>query len=253
MHSFAVSSFIFAIVFGGAIAGMFLRRALPEDHLGTDAKETVRLAIGLVVTMTGLVLGMLVSSAKGYYDGQKNVVAQMSSQIIVLDALLIDYGPDAKQLRRETRQFGQDAMERIWPRGASGLFQLRPRDDTAKINAELELLVPKDNRQAALKAQIASEIRDVRSAYWLMFLETEQTSISVPLLIVVTSWLVAIFISFGIFAPKNATVMVTLVICAAAVSAAIFIIMEMYSPFSGILKISPVAVRDALSQMGTER
>jgi fluoride ion exporter CrcB/FEX len=71
MQPFAVSLFIFAIVFGGAIAGMALRRALPQEHFGTEAKDTVRLATGLIVTMTGLVLGMLVSSAKAYYDGQK--------------------------------------------------------------------------------------------------------------------------------------------------------------------------------------
>jgi hypothetical protein len=64
---------------------------------------------------------------------------------------------------------------------------------------------------------------------------------------------VAIFISFGIFAPPNSTVIVTLIVCALAVSAAIFIIMEMYAPFEGILKISPAAVRDALSQMAVDR
>ncbi len=252
MNPFTVSSLIFAIVFGGAIAGMALRRALPQEQFGTEAKDTVRLATGLIVTMTGLVLGMLVSSAKAYYDGQKNVVAEMSSKIIVLDALFLDYGPEAKHARREAHQFGQDAMDRIWPKERSGLFQLRPNNNGDKINAELELLVPKDERQAAMKPQIASAIRDLRRAYWLMFLESEQTSISVPLLIVVTAWLVAIFISFGIFAPSNATVMVTLIVCAVAVSAAIFIIMEMYAPFSGILKISPVAIRDALSQMARE-
>jgi hypothetical protein len=75
---------------------------------------------------------------------------------------------------------------------------------------------------------------------------------SIPLLLVVTSWLLAIFISFGIFAPSNATVIMTLLVCAIAASAAIFIIMSMYSPFSGVLKISPAAVRDALSQMAID-
>jgi hypothetical protein len=176
----------------------------------------------------------------------------MSSKVIVLDALFLDYGPEAKHTRRETHQFGQDAMDRIWPKEESGLFQLRPKNNGDKINAELELLVPRDESQAATKAQITSAIRELRRAYWLMFLESEQTAISVPLLIVVTSWLVAIFVSFGIFAPSNATVMVTLIVCAVAVSAAIFIIMEMYAPFSGMLKISPVAVRDALDQMARE-
>jgi hypothetical protein len=252
MHSFAVSSLIFAIVFGGAMAGMALRRALPQEHFGTDAKDTVRLATGLIVTMTGLVLGMLVSSAKTYYDGQKKVVAQMSSQIILLNKLLVDYGPEAKPIRREAHEFVEEAVDRIWPKEESELFQLRPKNTVDKVKADLNQLVPKDERQAAMKAQIESVIRDEQTTYWLMFLESEQTSISIPLLVVVTAWLVAIFVSFGIFAPKNPTVMVTLIVCAIAVSAAIFIIMEMYSPFRGILRISPVAVRDAMSQMGAD-
>jgi hypothetical protein len=86
-----------------------------------------------------------------------------------------------------------------------------------------------------------------------MFLQSEQTSVPVPLLVVVTSWLMAIFVSFGIFAPRNSTVVLTLVVCALAVSAAVLVIMSMYLPFSGILKISPVAVLDALSQMAVDR
>jgi formate hydrogenlyase subunit 4 len=86
-----------------------------------------------------------------------------------------------------------------------------------------------------------------------MFLESEQALLPMPLLVVVTSWLVTIFISFGIFAPPNPTVVLTLIICALAVSAAIFIIMEMYSPFSGVLRISSAPVRDALNQMAGAR
>jgi hypothetical protein len=250
MHSVAISTLIFAIVFGGAIAGMALRRHLPPEHLGTDAKETVRLATGLIVTMTGLVLGMLVSSAKGYYDGQKNVVAQMSSQVILLNALLVDYGPETKPLRGLTRQLTEDALARIWPNEKSGSSQLKPGDNSQRINEELDRLVPKDERQAATKGQIVSAIRNMKTAYWLTFLESEQASISKPLLLAVTSWLVAIFVGFGMFAPSNTTVLMTLVVCALAVSGAIFVIMEMYSPFSGILRISPVPVQDALNQMG---
>jgi hypothetical protein len=250
MHALAISTLIFAIVFGGAIAGMALRRSLPAENVGPDAKETVRLATGLIVTMTGLVLGMLVSSAKGYYDGQENVVAQMSSQVILLNALLLDYGPEAKPIRRVAHQSVEDAVDRIWPNAKSGSSQLKPLNGFQRVEEELERLVPKDEKQAATKAQIVSAIRNMKTAYWLMFLESEQASISIPLLLVVTLWLVAIFVSFGMFAPSNSTVLMTLAVCAFAVSAAIFIIMDMYSPFSGILRISPVAIRDALNQMG---
>src|SRR5437868_3029804 len=195
MDPFAASTLIFAIVLAGAIAGMALRQALPPEHLGTDAKETMRLATGLIVTMTGLVLGMLVSSAKTYYDGQKNVVAQMSSQIILLDNSLVDYGPETKEARREVYQSVEDAIDRIWPKSESQRSQLRPLNIGEKISELLEPLAPKDGKQAAIKAQIMSSAQDLRKTYWLMYLQTEQTSISVPLLIVVTSWLVAVFVS----------------------------------------------------------
>ena len=249
MGPLTTSFVVFVLVFAGAPAGMALRRALPEEHFGTDAKDTVRLAIGLIVTMTGLVLGMLVSSAKTYYDSQKNVVAQMATEIVMLDGLLTVYGPEAKQTRIEVRRLVEDAVDRIWPNEKAGEFQLKPKNTGGDVYAELQWLVPKNDTQSAVKAQITSVAMDLRKTYWLMFLESEQTSMSFPLLVVVVSWLIAIFISFGAFAPSNSTVMVTLIICAMAVSAAIFIIMEMYSPFSGMLKISPVAVRDALRQM----
>jgi hypothetical protein len=252
MGSLAISFVVFVLVFAGAPVGMALRRALPEEHFGTDAKDTVRLAIGLVVTMTGLVLGMLVSSAKTYYDGQKNVVAQLATKVVILDGLLTVYGPEAKRTRIEARRFVEDAIDRIWPREKSGEFQLKPKNNGGDLYAELQQLVPKNDTQAALKTEITSLTMDLKRTYWLMFLESEQTSMSLPLLVVVVLWLVTIFISFGAFAPSNSTVLMTLIICAMAVSAAIFIIMEMYSPFTGILKISPVAVRDALHQMSAD-
>jgi hypothetical protein len=253
MHALAVSSLVFALVFAGSLAGMTIRRAVPETHFTPEAKDTIRLAIGLVVTMTGLVLGMLVSSAKTFYDGEKNQVAEMSSQIILMNDMLAAYGPETKQARIEALGFVEDAADRIWPKEKSALFQLRPANHSEDFYKEVQSLVPKNDTQASDKAQLLSLNMSLKKGYWLMYLQTVQTPIPTPLLGVVTSWLVAIFISFGMFAPRNLTVMATLIICAMAVSAAIFIILSMYAPFSGILRISPAAVRDAVHQMAIQR
>jgi hypothetical protein len=253
MHSLAMSALVFALIFISALVGMAIRRAAPDDHFSPEAKDTVRLAIGLVVTMTGLVLGMLVSSAKTFYDSEKNQVAEMSSQIILLDDLFSTYGPETRQTRIEARDFVEDAVDRIWPRDKSQMYQLRPTNNAQNLYQQLELLVPKNAAQAFAKTQLMSSIVSLKRTYWLMYLQSEQTSMPFSLLAVVTSWLMAIFVSFGVFAPRNSTVILTLVVCALAVSAAVFIIMSMYLPFSGILKISPVAVRDALSQMAVDR
>src|ERR1700722_3717747 len=102
MNSIVVSSIIFAIVFAAALVGMVVR--VPEEHLGAEAKDVVRLATGLVATMAALVLGMLVSSAKSSYDARKNDVAEMSYEVLAIDRVLAKFGPDASELRGEFRQ-----------------------------------------------------------------------------------------------------------------------------------------------------
>ena len=85
MYSINVSLIAFALIFAGALLGIYLRRVLPDEHFSADAKVVIRLSTGFVVTMTGLVLGMLVSSAKGSYDAQKTLVSQVSMKILLLD------------------------------------------------------------------------------------------------------------------------------------------------------------------------
>jgi hypothetical protein len=251
MKSILVSVTVFVAVFSGALAGMGLRRILPQNELGTDAKEVIRLAVGLLVTMTALVLGMLVSSANASYQDRKNELAEMASDFVVVDRLLESYGPETTAMRADLRALAQGDLDRLWPSERSQESQLRPRDDDGHVfYDQLQLLVPKNDLQAAAKAGTITAAIHLRHTYWLMFLGSEESSLSFPLLLVVVTWLTAIFISFGLFAPHNHAVFATLIVCAMAVSAAIFIIMALYSPFSGVMKISPFPMRDALSRMG---
>jgi membrane-bound ClpP family serine protease len=70
------------------------------------------------------------------------------------------------------------------------------------------------------------------------------------MLAVLVFWLTAIFISFGLSAPRNATVITALLVSGLSVSGAIFLILEMYTPFSGVIQISSVPLRLALAQLG---
>jgi hypothetical protein len=250
MSSTVTSSIIFASVFVAALVGMAVRRAVPEDHVGSDAKEVVRLTTGLIATMAALVLGMLVSSAKSSYDARKNEVAEMSSEIVTIDRLAAAYGPETGEIRAEFRQSVEASLERIWPSQACRQVELRPQDHGEILIEKLRLMEPKNDRQAAAKAQIMTMVIGLRQTQWLMFLKTEQNAVPLPLLLVLVSWLAAIFISFGLFAPPNSTVVVALALGAMAVSSAIFLILEMYTPFRGVLRISPAPILDALSQLG---
>jgi hypothetical protein len=80
--------------------------------------------------------------------------------------------------------------------------------------------------------------------------EQSTISVSLPLLIALVLWLTVIFISFGLFAPLNATVVTSLFISALSVSGAIFLILEMYDPYGGLIQISSAPLRAALAQLG---
>ncbi len=250
MHSFEVSAIVFAWIFAGAVFGMVLRKFLPEKHLNSDAKEVMRLATGLVVTMSALVLGMLVSSAKSSYDFQKTEVSTMAAKIVLLDRILATYGPETAETRVQLRKFVESSLERVWPSESKRHAQLQPRENVDRLFDNLQALAPQNNQQIAARSEALAMSLELRESRWILFLQAENNSLSIPLLIVVVSWLAAIFISFGLFAPPNGTVIVTLVVCALAVSAAVFIIQEMYTPFSGFLKISSAPIRDALNQLG---
>src|SRR6516164_300220 len=115
MSSMAISGIVFACGFGGALLGMILRPILPEKHLSAESKDLVRLGMGLIGTMTALVLGLLVASAKSSYDTQRNGVAQLSANLIMLDRTLAHYGPDAKETREQLQVAVTDMLQRTWP------------------------------------------------------------------------------------------------------------------------------------------
>jgi hypothetical protein len=247
MKSIAITSIIFGLIFGAALAGMAVRPT--HDPLGSEAKEVVTLTTGLITTMTGLVLGMLVSSAKSIYDAGKDEVANMSMQIVLIDRLLAGYGPETAEIRSQFRQLVEVGIERIWPRQASLLSDLRPTDRSQILVEQMRLLEPKNNEQASALAQANPLILNLRQRQWSMFLKMQQAAIPLPLLVVVVSWLATIFFSFGLFAAPNAIVLVTFAVGALGVSSAIFIIRAMYTPFAGALKISPAPILKALGEM----
>jgi hypothetical protein len=177
MRSMVVTSIVFGLVFAAALAGMFLRPILPHDLLGSEDKEVVRLTTGLLTTMSALVLGMLVSSAKSSHDSRKNEVADMSAKIVEIDRLLAGYGPEIGEIRAQFRQLVEVGVERIWPRRGALPFDLKPTGHGQILFEQMQLLEPKNDRQAAIMAQAFPLILGLRQTQWLMFLKAEQPTL----------------------------------------------------------------------------
>jgi hypothetical protein len=227
VNPLVLAAIVFVCVFGGALFGMLLRTRLPQHHLSPESKDLVRLGVGLIGTMSALVLGLLVASAKGSYDTQRTELIQMSAKIVVLDRVLAHYGPDAKETRELLRRFVVSTLDRMWPNERSGSAQLAPFSGEGEAVYEgLQALAPQNDAHRSLQAQAISITMDVGQMRALMFQQTD-SSISVPLLVVVVCWLAIIFASFGLFANPNGLAIGVLLISALSVSAAIFLILEL--------------------------
>lgn len=110
-------------------------------------------------------------------------------------------------------------------------------------------LAPQNDEQLALKAQALDTITDLAKARWLLVAQAD-TSIPTPLLVMVVVWLAIIFLSFGLFAPTNKTVVVTMIIVSLLVSSALFLILELDRPFDGMIQVSSAPIRNALGNLG---
>jgi hypothetical protein len=250
MSSVALSSVVFACVFGGAVSGILLRSALPQHHLSVDSRDGVKLGMGLVATMAALVLGLLVSSAKSSYDTQSAELTQMSANVIFLDRLLAHYGPETKEARNLLRGGVVDSLDRIWPQESRRTSEMgAPSIGTEALLDKIQALSPKGDTQQSLKSQALTMAIGLGQTRWLMY-EQGAGSVSEPMLVILVFWLTAIFISFGVTAPRNATVATALFVSALSVSGAIFLIMEMYTPFSGLIQISSAPLHFALAHLG---
>src|SRR5262245_13563611 len=115
MSAIGISMLMFVCVFGGALCGMLLRATLPKHHLSADSTDIVKLGTGLVATMSALVLGLLIASAKSSYDAQRSDLTQMAVNIVLLDRVLARYGSETQEARQLLRRAVAHTLTQLWP------------------------------------------------------------------------------------------------------------------------------------------
>jgi hypothetical protein len=240
MSSITFSVVVLVCAFLSWMCGMLISTRLPDQHLSTDSKDVVRLGMGLVATTVALVLGLLVSSAKSFYDTPNNEVTQLAANLVVLDRLLVHYGPESADARAALRA----AVSHWEGLPASGFLNAK----TDVLFDKIQDLSPQDENQKILKAQASNLAIQMGQMRWLMY---EQKAVPVPklLLVMLICWLIILFASFGLFAPRNLTVQAGLFMSALAVSGAIFQILEMYQPYTGLIRVSDAPLRAAVAQL----
>jgi hypothetical protein len=253
MNPTIVGIIVFTCTFGGALLGMWFRITLPEHHLDAESKDTVKVGIGLIATMTALVLGLVTASAKSSFDAVNTAVKQTAIEALALDRVLARYGSETGEIRKGLQRAVGARIEMIWPQDAFKPANLDPMRSGAGSEAEglagaIRALHPRDDSQRALQSHALDLTEALLQARWIVLAGTE-TSVPLPFLLILLFWLTITFASFGLFAPRNATVISVLFVCSLSVGSAVFLVLEMDTPFTGLLKVSADPLRYAYAHL----
>jgi len=248
MSALLVTILIAVTLFVALVVGMGIRSLLPQEHLSAESKDAVKVSMGMVATMTALLLGLLVSSAKGSYDTTRSELVQMAAKVAFLDRVLTMYGPDATEARGKLRAALGEAIAGMWPEEGVPV-RLEPDERAGNaIYVAIHRLTPHDDVQRDLKAQataLANDLGELRT----LLLAQSIPSVSMPMLITVDCWLVVIFASFSLVAPRNATTTVALIVAVLSVVGAVFLVLELDTPLSGIIRISSAPMQKVLGEL----
>jgi hypothetical protein len=252
VNSITIAVITFGCAFGGAVLGMVLRCALPEKHLRRESKEAVHLATGVVATIAALVLGLLVASAMDSFDAHREGLHDLATKTVILDGVLDHYGSDAADARKALKSALAVAIDRAWPEdgATSRLGNMNEvQAENEYLYRSIRSLQPTNEMQKSLQAEALSTFSELAKTRWYISHPDDATipPLFVALLIF---WLFVMFVSFGLFAPTNTTVIVAMLVCAVSVSGAMLMIVDLDQPVTGLVQVSPGPLKAALMQIG---
>jgi hypothetical protein len=246
MMYYTVGLISFAAIFGGALAGLFAARSLPEHHLGDETRAAVTVSVAIVGTLSALVLGLMISTASSSFSARSNEVTEISSYLIRIDRILQRYGPEAENARAKLRTYIAAKSQELFPMAGE------PPQTNEATAAMLEAMqdailsiAPSDEKHSWLRMQALTLSGSLFEARWLLEQQAGST-IPMPFLVLLIFWLAIVFASFGLFAPLNGTAIAALLLCSMAVAGGITMILELDSPFSGLVRISAEPMRHAI-------
>ena len=250
MAALGFAALTFVCTFGFALLGTAIRARLPEAHLSKESQDTIRLGMGLVATMTALLLGLVTAAAKGSFDSTDTAVRNAASGVLALDRLLARYGPETAPARQQLKQAVAERIDTMWGSGNAPIVpSAGQRIPGEELESKVLELTPSTDSQRWLRTEALKLCEEILRTRWRV-LGSSGGSVPFVFLVVVVFWLATTFGSFGLSAPRNATVVTILGISALSVAAAVFLILELDGPFTGVIKISSRPLQYALANLG---
>ncbi len=233
--------------------GMALRAFLPKHHVSPELTDAIKLATGLMATLVALVLGLLISSANIARIAVQSAYTTGLANVAMLDRHLAEYGAETQPARALLRHALTRRFQAMWPSedfGPQEPANVGSMSAIASMEHELLKLSPANDTQKWLLSQALQATNNLEQVRWVLMNQEPGFTLPIPFLTVLVFWSSAIFISFGVLAKPNITVLVSLFISALAVSCAVFLILDLSNPFAGLMQISSASAHVMLNALG---
>ncbi|MFG1420364.1 bestrophin-like domain [Roseixanthobacter liquoris] len=244
----------FAVMLLAAGAGSMLARRLPEAWLGEGSIMSLKASMAMVSTMSALLLGLMVNSARYNFSEAYSDVQKYAASIQLTDLDLLNYGPAACDLRHTLQEYGQQLLAETWQNNAD-FSQVRTEGSALKVilrfDSQVRALVPGTESQTQARLSLLAFAHQLVEYRWKVS-GLARTATPTIFIAVVICWFSLIFLYLGVFAPRNPLVAVGHVLAMIAISAAIFLVIEMGEPFDGLIQVSPGPLVRLLHRMEAE-
>lgn len=253
---------LFAFLVAGAAGGFFLRSWIPEPHRNQPTIEFLRIVTALLVTFAALIMSLLLASVRNSYDAAFHDRGHYAASLAELDSCMRDYGPELAGARKSLHGYTAAVIASTWPGEArpKGVdypdTSAMPRLGEAPalggimngIGLAIDALSPADALHKTLAARCAADFAEVTHARWAV-IEDVHGSLSAPFAGVLVFWLMLVFLSFGLQAPRNALAVVVIGIAIISVTSVMFVILDLDLPYGGLFGIPSTSMRLALADM----
>ncbi len=249
MNAFLLAPVAFFCLVAAMGLGVLVSRRLPAGHLDADARDVIKLATAVVGTLSALALGLLIASAKSEFEDANTELKSAVTRIVLLDRVMAHYGAETAEPRVRLRKLVERRLVRAWDSGDATVADESDSGSFEAVQQALRSLAPESEPRRLLQARALQVSGQVAEAYWLQT-QALGGGLPWPFLVILVLWLSFLFGTFGLLAPPNRTVIVTLLVCAVSVSAAIYLIIDMDHPYIGFVHVSDDPLRTALAQLG---
>jgi hypothetical protein len=248
MSALSTAIVVGILAFAAGILGLYVQNWLPEEHTSDRSRGMITAVSSLVSLMLALVLGTLVSASYSAFSTQRSELETLSTTALQLDMALAQYGPEAKPARDILRNALVRGYELFWGSGDSdpkafGVAGALP--GLRAMSEDLYTLDPKTPAQKELLSSAVGYNKAIEAARLKMSLQLA-SNVAQPLLLVVCSWAVLLFLGYGLLFRANATTIAALAFGAFSVAGAIFLIIELRHPYSGLIRVPPAALLETI-------